>query len=260
MNHDRSANRSAVILVGHGTRDPSGTEQFFRLGDRLRQRLLPMPVQPALLEFQSPTISEAWGDLVRQGSTHIHVAPLLLFSAGHAKDDVPQIARQCQSGTPHVSFDQSRPLSRHASLIELAVRRINDTLRDIQHQMETTALVIVGRGNRDVCAQADLRVMSEVIARRVKVSSVFPAFYAMAKPTVPEVIGQVVKSGRFRTIIIHPHLLFAGRLMDAISQQVDQAAAEFTDINFHLSQYLGPDPLIADAIAGRIDDIRSTQK
>ena len=243
---------SAVILVGHGTKDDDGTREFFELGERLAEQLAPLPVRSSLLEFQRPTISEAWTELVQQGATRIHIAPLLLFAAGHAKQDIPQIVAACRSQTPHVSSDQAKPISRHRSILDLVVGRVSDTLRPLEIRRESTALVMVGRGNRDPCAQADMRVLSEVVSRRVDVARVETAFYAMAEPSLPVVLQQLAQNGRYKTIVVHPHLLFAGRLFQAISRQVEQTAESFANVDFQLSPYLGPDRRVADAIADRI--------
>ncbi|MCG8649154.1 MAG: sirohydrochlorin chelatase, partial [Pirellulales bacterium] len=222
----------AVILVGHGTRDEEGTRQFFELSQRLAQRLAPAAVQPALLEFQQPTIAQAWASLVEQGATHIHVAPLLLFAAGHAKQDIPETVRACQAKTPHVSFDQARPLSRHRSMIDLVIERIGQTTAAMDRCRQPAALIMVGRGNRDPCAQADMRLLSDVISRRINLAGVFTAFYAMAQPSLTEVLEQVATSGSFKTIVVQPHLLFAGRLFQAIVDQVDEAAQRYPRLQF----------------------------
>ena len=208
-------------------------------------------MEAALLEFQKPTIPEAWASLVSAGVQHIHVAPLLLFAAGHAKQDIPEVLAECQKNTPHVSFDQSRPISREPSLIDIVVQRISSTLAD-NPLTQTTALVMVGRGNRDPCAQADMRILSELVNHRLEVSSTVTAFYAMAEPKLPAVLDQVAQTGRFDQIVVHPHLLFEGRLHQAITAQTEEAKTRHPKVQFTMSAYLGPDRLVAKAIAGRI--------
>ncbi len=247
------ARHNGVMLVGHGTRDDVGTSQFFQLGERLAQTLAPTPVEACLLEFQEPTIPQAWQSLVAHGVKHIHVAPLLLFAAGHAKQDIPQLLKECQQQSPGVTFDQSRPISRHAELVALVGRRIEEALSKAHVESpERAALVMVGRGNRDPCAQADMRVLSEVVARRCAFSQVLTAFYAMAEPSLPDALDQVASSERFEAIIVHPHLLFEGRLYQAIAGQVDRAASRHPKLRFQLGNYLGPEMEIAKAIAARI--------
>ena len=247
MNRDQ--HRRGVLLVGHGTRDRLGTEQFFHLGTLLEQKLAPIPVAACLLEFQEPTIPQAWERLVAAGVSHIHVAPLLLFAAGHAKNDIPELVKECQKKSPRVSFDQSRPLSRHASIIELLLQRIREGASSLNRN--TTALVMVGRGSHDPCAQADMRVLSELIARRETFASVTTAFYAMAKPRLPDILDRVASDRSIQNIIVQPHLLFEGRLFQAIKQVVADAAQRHPSIQFNVANYLGPTEEVAQAISDR---------
>lgn len=249
-----------VLLIGHGTRDPGGTKQFFELEAKLAERLGPTPVAAALLEFQHPLIPEAWKTLVEQGARHIHVAPLLLFAAGHAKQDIPEIIAECVATSPSVVHDQSLPISRHPSIIDLVVQRIECSLQAINQPMDRTAVVMVGRGSHDPCAQADMRVLTEVVKHRLQVATVETAFYAMAKPNLPQVLSQVASSKQFDAIVVYPHLLFEGRLNQAIRRQTDEAATQFPTLTWITAAYLGPNALVADAIATRIEQaaIRST--
>ena len=240
------------MLVGHGTRDQLGTQQFFQLGEKLADLLSPLPVESCLLEFQIPTIADAWQTLADAGVEHVRVAPLLLFAAGHAKQDIPAAIERCRAKAL-MTLDQSRPISRHADLISLVRKRIGETLHaGAIRDDERTALVMVGRGNRDPCAQADMRVLSEIIGRGFTFGRVSTAFYAMAEPPLPEVLDRIAESGRYRHIVIHPHLLFAGRLYDAIGKQISDAAERHPAARFHLGHYLGPEIEIAQAIAARV--------
>jgi sirohydrochlorin cobaltochelatase len=242
--------RRGVLLVGHGTRDAVGTEQFFQLGELLKKELDPVPVAACLLEFQEPTIPQAWQQLVSAGTEHIHVAPLLLFAAGHAKQDIPELVKECQAKTPEITFEQSGPLSRHAAIVELLRSRIRSVSEPLDPA--TTALVMVGRGSHDPCAQADMRVLTELIARREKFASVTTAFYAMAQPRLPEILDRVAAQPRVSTVIVQPHLLFEGRLYQAIEKQVDEASERFPETRFHVAEYLGPNEGVVHAIRDRV--------
>ncbi|MAI72944.1 MAG: sirohydrochlorin chelatase [Rhodopirellula sp.] len=240
-----------MLLVGHGTRNADGTRQFFELEKHLSDLVAPAPVTAGLLEFQSPSIPEAWDELLSKGVTHIHVAPLLLFAAGHAKQDIPDILMECQARNPHVTFDQSRPLSRHAAILDLAVQRLDTALASNQDSPERTAVIMVGRGSHDPCAKADMLVLSEIISRRSFVAEVFTTFYAMTEPRLPDTLESVAVSGRFDTVVVQPHLIFEGKLNQAILDQTKLAASRYPSLQWLTSAYLGPDPLLANAIANR---------
>lgn len=227
-------------------------DQFLELSANLQHRLGQLPVESAVLEFGPPGIPQAWQRLVERGARHIHAAPLLLFAAGHAKGDIPAILAECHARDTSVSFDQSRPLSRHRSIIDLVVHRIAAVCEKLPTSRSRTAVVMVGRGSHDPCAQADMRLLSEIVGKRVSAAATHTAFYAMAQPRLPDMLDRIASSGLFDGIAVYPHLLFEGRLYQAIVAQVEAAALRHPTVRFVTSTYLGPEPSVADAIAERI--------
>lgn len=273
-----------VLLVGHGTRDLRGTDEFFQLGEQLvREMGASAIVCPCLLEFQEPTIRQAWRTLADRECASVVVAPLLLFSAGHAKSDIPgevEAARRSCPGSDSIAVRTCRPISRQFSVIdairsrlriaaERATNRSDQAVRVWATADPNTAVVMVGRGSRDVCASADMRVLSEVAVMgrdpvtgvsiadqfSIRRDALFTTFYAMAEPRLPETLDRIASSGRFERILVHPHLLFSGRLYDAILQQVDEASVRYPAIRFVASDYLGPTGEVARAIAARIQSV-----
>ncbi|MEL7265302.1 MAG: CbiX/SirB N-terminal domain-containing protein, partial [Planctomycetota bacterium] len=246
--------------------------EFFQLAEHLRGIAInhQFVVQPALLEFQQPDIAGGWRRLLDQQIDRVVVAPLLLFLAGHAKHDIPQEVAEVAGTMPFVF---SRPLSRHADLVELVCDRIRegmaagcesgnknaapgDAANTPQH--DDTMVVVIGRGNRDVCAHADLRVLTKLVGHRLQqrhaIAGCTYAFYAMATPDVPTVLDDVAAQARrrgLRRVFVHPHLLFNGRLYAAIQRLVDEAQRRNDDIVFTLGDYLGPVLPVASAIWGR---------
>ena len=249
--------RHGVLLVGHGTRDQNGTKQFFQLADVLQSILPDKMVQPCLLEFQEPTIPQGWDSLARKGVSHITVSPLLLFAAGHAKSDIPDVIASCQQRTPQITYNYSIPLSRCAALVDHVCNRITQAIAELPSH-ESVSLVMVGRGSHDPCAKADMQVLSQIAARRIGVENIATAFYAMAEPKLEDVLDQTarrlrdLKSNLPNSIVVHPHLLFDGRLYQAINKQVEQLRESHPQLVIRLSSYLGPDHKIAEAVATRL--------
>jgi sirohydrochlorin cobaltochelatase len=97
-----------------------------------------------------------------------------------------------------------------------------------------------------------MRVLTEITRHRLNLPNVVTAFYAMAEPRLPTVLRDVASTGKFDRVLVYPHLLFHGRLYQAIVKQTNEAAAEFPKIDFSCTGYLGANALVADAIADRV--------
>ncbi len=249
--------RSGILLIGHGTRNDAGAAECLRLAEILHAEQPDQPVEACFLELRPPTIADAWRRLVAAGVSRIQVAPLLLFAAGHAKRDVPEAVAACAAETPQVAYDFSRPLSRHPRLIELAVERIEAALADLSAGPQATALVTVGRGSYDPCAQADMRMLGALIGHRLPVARTETAFYAMAEPRLPEVLDRLAAQPAIEAVLVQPHLLFQGQVRDAVARQVDEAAERHPRLAFRTLPHLGPDRRVAAALRGRLGSFAS---
>ncbi len=241
-----------VLLIGHGTRDAVGTEQFFDLGKRLALRLSPLPVECCLLELQSPTIDDGWRSLMQQGVRRILAAPLLLFSAGHAKSDIPDALNRCQRLSQGISWQESRALSRAPELLRLVLGRLDESLKDVAVAGDNTAILMVGRGSFDPCAQADMKLLTHWVAGQRSAKIIATAFYAMANPRLSDVLRGIAKNVAIHSIVVQPHLLFAGSLHQSIISQVQEIEREFPNKQFIVSSYLGPEEEVVDAILRRL--------
>ncbi len=245
-----------VLLVGHGTRDLVGTEQFFHLADRLASQIAPIPVQPCLLELQSPDIAEGWTRLMACGVRHISVVPLLLFTAGHARHDIPDAVRKsslqhpASDGSP-LTIGYSRPLSRHPAIVKLAIHRIEAVASRQELQSGETAVIMIGRGSHDPCARTDMMLFSEIVRRHFQAQHWGTGFYAMAHPRLPEVLEQISKIGQVKRVVVYPHLLFEGLLYQAIASHVAAHAATSPEKQYKVTGYLGPVKEVCDALWDR---------
>src|SRR5579859_2757412 len=100
---DRRLSPDGVLLMGHGSRDPAGAEEFLALTRAVAAAppLRDVEVVPGWLEFAGEhveSIQQACRHLVDRGARRIAAVPLILFAAGHGSHDMPdqgRLAAQC---------------------------------------------------------------------------------------------------------------------------------------------------------------------
>ena len=239
--------RTGVVLVGHGTRSELGRRQCQTLADEiaagLDQRFY--AAELAYLELASPTIDEGVARLVKQQVERMIVAPLLLFSAGHAKEDIPSAVRSALAvaGKPDLPLVQTEPLGWQEPMIELAAVRFHEAA-DCSVPPAETCLLFIGRGSRDSAAIADMQKFGELLHRRLGIGAMQVGFLAMASPVAAETIQEGSNSS-YRQIVVQPHLLFHGELLDRLQQNLSAAAAAAASPEkcWRISRVLGDESL-----------------
>jgi sirohydrochlorin cobaltochelatase len=260
-----SINADAILLVGHGTRHELGQRQFLRLAEHLRAAVAPLPVEVAYIELQQPTIEDALIGLHEHGLKNVLLSPALLFAAGHAKKDVPAAVESAKRQCPGLLVKLAEPLGCHDAVLELAALRVKSSLsavprgegdpnsslssvlrgevrgeRPAPRTDSNFALVVVGRGSSDTEAIAHCQLFAGLLAQRLKINQVFTGFIAIAKPTLSEALAQVAQSG-LQQVVVHPHLLFHGEMLETATAAVQSARRAYPQIDWRIAEILGSD-------------------
>jgi sirohydrochlorin cobaltochelatase len=92
----------ALILFGHGARDPRWAEPFLRLQSILQLQQPDVKVALAFLEFMTPDLPTLVAQLVAQGCSDVTVVPVFFGQGGHVLRDLPLIADKLRATHPHL--------------------------------------------------------------------------------------------------------------------------------------------------------------
>jgi sirohydrochlorin cobaltochelatase len=253
-----------VVVVGHGTADPVGADETRQIAT-LAAKLLPdVAVELGFLEVIGPSIGEALERLAARGCTEVVAAPLLLFTAGHARRDVPEAVRD---GAARVGLTvrQSDALGCHPDILELSRQRRREALAVIAPvPAENTVLLMIGRGSSDPTAHRQLHDFARASCLddptfSAGAAGVFPArielgFVAAARPTLGEAIDHAAAEavagscGAVRRVVVQPHLLFRGHVEEQVTAAVERGRRDHPGIEWVQVQRLGADPLVARAL------------
>ncbi len=94
----------AIILFGHGSRDPLWHRPMHDVAERVRKQAPHAQVRCAYLEITAPDLSMACAELAVQGVTHVTVVPMFLGVGRHAREDLPQLLDELRVRYPQVAF------------------------------------------------------------------------------------------------------------------------------------------------------------
>lgn len=100
-----STGKKAVVLFGHGARDPQWAEPMKRLQSMLIAHLPNVQVELAFLELMAPSLPDTV-DCMAQGEVkHIQVVPIFFGKGGHLKNDFPVIMAEMKAKYPDLKIE-----------------------------------------------------------------------------------------------------------------------------------------------------------
>lgn len=112
----------AIILFGHGSRDPLWRLPMEAVATRVRNAHPGVPVRIAFLELEQPDLGGATAELVLGGATDITIVPMFLGAGRHAREDLPELVRQMQAARPDVRFTLQRPVGEDGRVLDLIAK------------------------------------------------------------------------------------------------------------------------------------------
>ena len=248
-------NQSAVLLCGHGSRDPEAVGEFEIAAAALRARLAslapagePVDFAAGYLEFARPTIGEALAALRARGASRIVAIPGMLFAASHVKNDLPWEMNSFMAANPGTDIHLARDLAIDAKLLEAAAERIAAVA---PQGREEALLVVVGRGTTDPDANSNIAKITRLLWEGMGFGWAETAFSGVAQPRVEGALERAAQLG-FRRIVVFPYFLFTGILVKRIRSETARARAQFPEIEFVDAPYLRDHERVIDAFLDRI--------
>ena len=239
---------TAVLLCGHGSRDPEATAEFEEAAAALQARLEGTDFASGYLEFARPTIGEALAAMAARGADRILAVPAMLFAASHVKNDLPWEMNTFMATNPGLEVRLGRDLAIDPKLLAAAADRIATVA---PNDRPDTLLVVVGRGTNDPDANSNIAKLARMLWEGMGFGWAEAAFSGVAHPRVDAALDRAARLG-FRRIVVFPYFLFTGVLVKRIYDQTDEAAARFPEIEFAKAPYLRDHPQVIDAFFDRI--------
>lgn len=246
--------KPAVLFVGHGSRDPEGTQEFCHLVEQFRAADAARIVEHGFLEFARPVITDAVDRCVGRGARTVAVLPGMLMAAGHAKNDIPSEIHEARHKYPDVQFHYGRHLHLHAKILELCRLRIEQTLaagRPVDGK--DTLLLAVGRGSSDPDANADVSKLARMLGEGMGLGWSAATYIGVTTPLLPEALERCHRMG-FARVVVFPFFLFTGVLEKRIRHITSEFGQRHPEAEFLCTSYLNVHPLLLDVFAERVEE------
>jgi sirohydrochlorin cobaltochelatase len=173
------------------------------------------------------------------------------------KNDLPWELNTFMADNPGVEIKFGRDLAIDPKLLGAAAERIAAAEMTARRPVarSDSVLVVVGRGTNDPDANSNIAKVARMLAEGMGFGWGEIAFSGVAHPRVTAALERIARLG-FARIVVFPYFLFTGILVKRIYEETDGVAAGFPQIEFIKAPYLRDHPLVLDAFAERVEEIR----
>jgi len=113
------AQGKAIILLGHGSRDPLWRAPIEAVAERLAREHGNLAVCCAYLELEQPDLATAAARLAAGAAQRITIVPMFLGTGKHARDDLPRLLQSLQRSHPAIQFELQRPVGEDPRVLDL---------------------------------------------------------------------------------------------------------------------------------------------
>ena len=247
-----------VMVCGHGSRDEDAVSEFLNFAKKLKNQLLQYELDWGFLEFANPVIKSGLDSLRQKGIKEIMSVPVMLFAAGHAKNDIPSVLNAYQAQHPELSISYGRELGIDLKLVRAAGERVKEAIEHADGYIspEETLLMVIGRGASDPDANSNVSKVTRMLWEGLGLGWAETAYSGVTFPLIKPGLEHASKLG-YKRIVVFPYFLFTGILVKRIYQYTDLVAAEHPEIQFVKASYLNDHPLVLDTFSERIEEIRN---
>lgn len=253
--------RPALLLAGHGTRDPAGVAAFGAFTARIAAALAPQGVDVAggFIELSAPPLRDAVAELTGRGHRHLVAVPLVLSAASHSKSDIPAALARERARHPGLGWSYGRPLGPHPVLLELLAARIagqsgpsagTPGLAGSWPAGPPPAVLLVGRGSTDPDANAEVCKTARLLWEGRDYAFTETAFVSLAAPDVAAGLQRCRLLGAVMVIVAR-YFLFPGILPDRIADQAHRYGVAHPGMDVRCTDVLGDTGELAGLVAER---------
>jgi sirohydrochlorin cobaltochelatase len=247
--------RDTILLVGHGSRVPSGNLEIEKFAQRWRARHSDWDIQVCFIELAQTLLAEGL-ERAAHDADRVTVVPLILNAAGHVKMEIPSHIEAARARYPEVQFLYARHLGGSEPILRILKRRLDQAMQEMaMPDPTTTGVILLSRGSSDRIANGDVAKMARWLWEETEHELVDIAFTGVTHPRLERVVQWHVQRGMTQIVVL-PYYLFSGRLIERIQQQLARLRTQYRHICFALTDYFGFEDEIYELLDERVMSAR----
>lgn len=251
---ERDNLKEVILLIGHGSRDVEGNEEFLRFAKNFQAQFADREVVSCFLELAEPTIPDGVDQCAKLGAQRVIVIPVILLAASHVKLEIPEFLDAARKKYPQIEFIYGRHLGLNEKIVDLLEMRYNEAIVEIpDFSKEETAIVLMCRGSSEPDANGDAYKLGRLLWERTQTMTVETCFTGITTPLFADGVRRAIALGAKRVVVV-PYFLFTGILIKRMRNVLIELQEEFPAIPMTMAHYFGFHPLLLDIVVSQYEE------
>ncbi len=251
--------KDTILLVGHGSREPSGNAEIEAFADAWRKRHPDDRIEVCFIEFADVTLDAGLNNAAK-GSKRVVVVPLILGAAGHVKMEIPHHIAHAREHHPNVEFIMAKHLGAGTKVLQALKAELGKAMLALDApDAKNTGVVLLARGSSDKVANGEIAKMARWLFEETGHEMVDLAFTGITYPKVEAVVQRQVACG-MKQVVVLPYYLFTGVLIERIARQVERLETQYPATSFGLAKYMGFNDAIYALLDERVADAQGIDR
>jgi sirohydrochlorin cobaltochelatase len=244
-------NDTALLLVGHGSRNREGNKEILHFAVQWRERHPSSRIDVCFIEHADVLLTEGL-DQAAQGARRVVVIPFILNAAGHVKMELPAAIEAARARYPDVRFECTRHLGMGREIFGVLKGQLDRLMKQLDMpDPRTTGVILLGRGSSDAGANGELAKMARWMFEDGNHDLIDLAFTSITWPRLETVVQRQARLGMTQICVV-PVYLFTGVLIERIKAQVARLQSQYPAIAFALGSHFGFDKGIFDLLDSKV--------
>ncbi len=251
--------KDTILLVGHGSREPSGNTEIEQFAAEWRKRRPDDRIEVCFIEFADITLDAGLSNAAK-GSKRVIVVPLILGAAGHVKMEIPHHIAHAREHHPDVEFIMAKHLGAGTKVLQALKSELAKAMLALDApDAKNTGVILLARGSSDKVANGEIAKMARWLFEETEHEMVDLAFTGITFPKVETVAQRQVVCG-MKQVIVLPYYLYTGVLIERISRQVARLEQQYPTVAFGLGKYIGFDDAIYEMLDERVAEAQGVDR
>ena len=249
---DRLPDSYAICLLGHGSRDPEGLQEFLILSKKLSKRKFCRITECGFLGFANPTIPEALSACQRDGIENIIIVPSILLPGEHTQRDIPNAIGKIFQDRSDINIYYAEPLGTQTEVMEVCRVRIEEAEDFSKKNISSheTMLMTIVHGSHDTDCNIQVEKQFHLFSKKMGFAKAITHFAGTSQNSLEESLGKSMPQ-EFHRVILLPFFLFTGVWVKRVHALADTFQEKHPNTEFLKASCLKHHDLIVDTLIQR---------